>query len=176
MGYKAMKEMKQDILKDLARVMYGDIELPIKELDTDDLFYTWRWSTTRYKPGKLVKPVFVPVSDLMGKTISSIRGAVKDNDVILFECTDGSMYLMWHEQDCCECVDIDDICGDINRLIGTPITKAEEVTDSYGDCDNDESYTWTFYHFATVKGYVTLKWYGSSNGYYSESVDFCKIK
>lgn len=176
MGYKTMKEMKQGILKDLARVMYGDIEFPMKELDTDDLFYTWRWSTPRHRPEMLVKPVFVSVPDLMGKTISSIRGAVKDNDVILFECTDGSMYLMYHEQDCCECVDIDDICGDINRLIGTPITKAEEVTDSSGGRDYDESYTWTFYHFATIKGYVTLKWYGSSNGYYSESVSFYKIK
>lgn len=39
----------------------------------------------------------------------------------------------------------------------------------------DESGTWTFYKFATAKGYVTVRWLGESNGYYGEDVSFCDV-
>lgn len=115
------------------------------------------------------------VSDLIGKTITSIKN--KDNEELIFHTQDGLTFKMYHEQDCCEDVHIEDICGDLSNLIGSPIVMAEESTneDNPKNAEWDESFTWTFYKFATAKGYVTIRWYGTSNGYYSESVDFVEI-
>ena len=120
-------------------------------------------------------PNTVEFKDLLGKTLVNIEGAVEEGKEIIFTCSDGTKYKMYHEQDCCECVWIEDICGDINCLLNMPITMAEDISNECEDgplSEWDESYTWTWYKLATVKGHVTIRWYGESNGYYSESVDF----
>ena len=115
---------------------------------------------------------FIDVSILKGKILKDIK--IEGNENIFFIDEDGIEYKMFHDYDCCENVYIEDICGDINNLIGSEIIMAEEVINKDLSPLNefDESYTWTFYKFATVKGYVTIRWYGESNGYYSEEVDF----
>lgn len=128
---------------------------------------------------------YTKFEDLTGKVLTAVnvvRNNIEQNDRITFVCDDGAEYKMYHEQDCCEDVDIDDIVGDINDLIGSPILMAEEAVSTSNDdmlmrtakSAYDDSFTWTFYKLATIKGYVTIRWYGSSNGYYSESVSFVK--
>jgi hypothetical protein len=114
---------------------------------------------------------------LLGKTLVSIVGAEKDSDIIQFLTKEGESFAMYHNQDCCESVAVEDIEGDIQDLLNSPITQAEESTndkDTFGKIEYSESFTWTFYKLATIKGYVTIRWLGQSNGYYSESVDFVR--
>lgn len=111
---------------------------------------------------------------LIGEVITQIERV--GDDELHFMLENGRKYRMYHRQDCCESVDIEDIIGDLDDLIGSTVTMAEEVTESgTAKYDWDESHTWTFYKFATAKGYVTIRWYGTSNGYYSESVDIEEV-
>jgi len=112
--------------------------------------------------------------DLVGKVLVSVEN--KENDELVFTLDTGEKYKLYHSQDCCEGVSIEDIIGDLNDLVGSPILMAEEVTSRTNPEDvtkeYQDSFTWTFYKLATIKGYVTVRWYGESNGYYSESVDW----
>ena len=115
----------------------------------------------------------IPFSTLKGKTLLSIDRKGDGDDSLTFTCSDGTSYRQHHQQDCCESVSIEDICGDLDDLLGSPILKADEHTNV--DEGGPDSETWTFYYLATIKGGVTIRWYGTSNGYYSEEVDFFEV-
>lgn len=121
------------------------------------------------------------ITVLISKTITLIEGCVSGSERITIECSDGTRYAMFHTQECCESVLIEDVCGDLEDLVGSPIVQAEEsINDDCSGHVSDEwggdSETWTFYRLATSKGLVVIRWYGTSNGYYSERVDFEEIK
>ena len=112
---------------------------------------------------------------LIGKTITKIEsvydcysdnrknGVERDAKSIIFTMDDGAVLEMSHNQFGGEDVSVEDIIGDIQCLIGSPLTQAETVYQ-----EEWENYSaWTFYKFATAKGYVTIRWYGESNGCYS---------
>lgn len=113
----------------------------------------------------------VEFSDLLGKSINVIQS---NDSYIVFYADDGIEYHMFHYQDCCESVYIESIVGDIMDIMGEPILVAEEVINRQQDPDGYESSTYTFYKLATRKGYVDIRWVGTSNGYYSETVSLYK--
>ena len=122
---------------------------------------------------------YCDISVLKDKILKSVN--LSDGPAIEFTTQDGEVYKMFHEQDCCESVYIESIVGDLTDLIGEPILRAETAENLFDmikqadrEIDSDESYTWTFYKLATRKGYVDIRWYGTSNGYYSEGVSFIK--
>lgn len=116
---------------------------------------------------------------LKGKTITKIEKADDDSELI-FETDDGNRYKMYHQQDCCESVWLEEVIGNLDDLVGKKILRAKEAGNHReGDklSEHDESWTWTFYHLTSEYGDdVTLRWYGTSNGYYSESVDFVLVE
>lgn len=92
-----------------------------------------------------------------------------------FVCKDGTRYILLHFQDCCECVVLDDVCGDLEDLLDSPILIAEERSNKPPTTNEYDSQTYTFYEIATIKGSVTFRFHGSSNGYYSETVDCIRV-
>lgn len=118
------------------------------------------------------------IASMVGKTFFEV---ISDGETLMFRNEDETYYFN-HNQDCCECVAIEDIAGELSDLVGYPLTMAE-VSESENDSAlpppdgrGGDSYTWTFYKFATVKGYVTVRFFGDSNGFYSETVTIHNVK
>jgi hypothetical protein len=105
--------------------------------------------------------------ELKGQTIIDI--VVGDATYIT---TNTGKYQIYHLQDCCESVSHYKTIGNVEDIIDSPITLAE---DDYGDPDwydgtYYDSHTWTSFFLETVKGRVELWFLGESNGYYSETM------
>lgn len=116
---------------------------------------------------------------LKGKILTEIEVSV---DEIIFTVKGGDRYKLYHRQDCGESVYVEDVVGDIADLLGSEILVAEEVSsdplnrpEKTENNYAEESETWTYYKLDTIKGGVTIRWYSTSNGCYSEYVDFTKL-
>jgi hypothetical protein len=133
-----------------------------------DALRTWRATSG--------EEAHVPTA-LIGRTIVAIEGAKPESEAILFVCGDGAKFRMYHQQDCCESVLVEDIHGEVEDLLGEPVLYAYESENDQRPGDltapeyEPESQTWTFYRLGTRSGGgVVIRWLGTSNGYYSESV------
>lgn len=72
------------------------------------------------------------IKDLLGFTMKSVSKVSKGDDEMIFEREDGRRFRFYHGQDCCESVLIEDVNGEIEDLIGSPLLVAEMV-DNLGD-------------------------------------------
>lgn len=110
--------------------------------------------------------MYATLEEIQGHIFEKVESDYMDH--ITFYRKDGKALTFYHSQDCCESVYIEDINGILSDLVETPILLAEERTEYNETAYGDEC--WTFYTFRTIKGSVDVRWYGSSNGYYSTSV------
>jgi hypothetical protein len=118
----------------------------------------------------------VPFESLVGQTFKKVEGKVGGLEVV-FETVTGT-FVLKHYQNCCEEVYIQDICGDLTDLVDSPILYAEMAVNNPDQIPDNSPLeevgchcTWTFYKIGTIKGSVTIRWFGQSNGYYSEEVE-----
>lgn len=116
-------------------------------------------------------------STLVGKEIVGFNGLHNGSERVELILRGGGKAVMAHIQDCCESVELIDVIGDVDDVIGVVVDARVETSDKdpegvpapkYGR----DSCTWTFYILQTRRGCITMRWLGESNGYYSESVDF----
>ena len=108
-------------------------------------------------------------TDAIGKKITGVSCLEYGSSHVIIELEGGEIE-MRHYQDCCETVQVEDVDGDPSDVIGGVIHAFEKVTEDFKQ--NDWGiYEWTLYRLITSKGDLTIRWVGSSNGYYSVDVD-----
>lgn len=110
------------------------------------------------------------MNEFVGEVPVSITGCESGSDNICFTMKSGKVIRMFHYQECCESVSVEEVIGcEPQDLIGHEILSASEdsngETSEYGD-----EQQWTFYTLRSHGGTMTIRWYGTSNGFYSTSV------
>lgn len=121
---------------------------------------------------------YLDAATLRGKTIKRIVQV--ESDRMEIDTDDGKCFLMYHSRDCCETVKVHDIVGELQALVGAPLTEAREESSDEWPSDVEKtkytvSFTWTTYFFETETAKVRVRWLGESNGYYSESVEIEEV-
>ena len=111
----------------------------------------------------------------IGKTLESWREVDKEELTLYFD--DYSSGCFYHSQDCCESVYLyGESYKQLNDFIGksiSSITWKEETDPNVYECYDSATLTTIFITFEGSEGNpVIIQFFGSSNGYYSERVDF----
>lgn len=106
---------------------------------------------------------------LCGKIVAHMDGFHSGSTECCIKFTDGSLARLYHEQDCCEEVYLEDVCGNPSDFIEQPLTLFEQRDGTY----DEGSMRYTFYELGCPKGCITLRWYGYADwASYSTAVDY----
>lgn len=141
----------------------------IEDNNRGRLFMIIKWNSRWFDKEQVAKN---DIEALVGEHLSSVSGLDEGSDEVVFVCESGFAIKLYHEQDCCEHVVLNDFDCDVDDFSGAKVLSFEEVEgESIVDDDDMDSQTWTFYKLETDRGGLSMRWLGSSNGYYSESVD-----
>lgn len=114
------------------------------------------------------------LSELEGEVISTVEGAETGWETII-TTESGKAIKIYHEQNCCEHVSIED--SEVDNIVGGYchfagfVDEETPVITTNDDYYYDNSQTWSFLKIETSKGSIWQRWLGESNGYYSERVD-----
>lgn len=113
-------------------------------------------------------------SNIINQTITGVDISTYDNnDAVILYFENGHYPAIYHDEECCESVELIDEDNDnhqsLRDLVGAKLLNFD-VTSNKPETTEYESETWTFYNLVTTKDIVQLRWFGTSNGYYSEEV------
>jgi serine/threonine protein phosphatase PrpC len=112
---------------------------------------------------------------LVGEVLDAVDIDKEENQILL-TTRSGRKFLVYHEQDCCEKVQIVGQDGNFDNLIGKPLIEARDFAVDTGESESDyDSQTTTTLVFRVDDQTVVSRWVGDSNGYYSESVDIAEL-
>jgi hypothetical protein len=110
---------------------------------------------------------------LVGEVLDAVD-IDREKDQILLTTRSGRQFLIYHEQKCCETVEISGQDGSFDKLIGKPIVEARDNAVDTSE-EAADSQTTTTLVFRVDDHTVISRWVGDSNGYYSESVDIAEL-
>lgn len=129
------------------------------------------------------------MNPLIGQTIRAIECEFREYEAangmkvpvhtIIIVC-DNCAFETSHSQDCCETVEVHDIIGDLNSLIGKKVINCKTIESQEWPSDVEkgqyvDSFTWTTQIIQTKSTEIKIRWLGESNGWYSEGIYFRRI-
>ena len=123
------------------------------------------------------RPVRVDPSDVaqLHAKILAVRGMEVGSREVVIDTDQGTIWL-YHEQECCEQVELVDVTGDPEDIVGGVLVLFEKRTHEdmrlpkARKIKSKGSDPFTFYELRTTKGDVTLRWQKVTDTWYGTDV------